>query len=358
MSFIVLVAQLGAEAEADRAYAAEDIGIADFGAALPSLIRRLGVETSRSVREAIVVALERLTDPRVPEQTARLLTHEDAFLRNAAVGILQTKGVAALPEVKRALASPNVDLRKLGLDILSAVETPKADPLYEAALKDPDMNVQIAAVEYVGDHRNARFRARLEVLFADTSSPMLLSTLFAALSSIGADQSWVVIQERFPTFGDVPDFHRGSWLRALAQWGPPTAIETISGVAKDASVEDVIEAMRVLRDRFELRTVPAPLVDLLKSVVVGDAAAIHKFQALELLGSLTEVDAIAPFLVARLGSSDAAVASGARAALERLAPPGWEIAAAPAPGGAAEARPAGGVLGSRLLGKRQSGGDR
>ncbi len=324
MSVERLVAQLNAESDEERAWAAEDLGCGDVGTALPALLARVRVEPSRAVREAIVTALSRLTDPAVPAGVAELLSHDDAFLRNGAVALLRARGAAAVPAIRRAFESPDPDLRKLALDILGAIETPDADALYEAGLRDRDINVRIAAIEYVGEHRRAGFRPCLEALFPDEPNPMLLAALFATLASIGTEQTWSVIAARFPTVESVPAFLRGAWLRALAQWRTGDTLETLAANAPHASPEDLVDAPGLCRERLASVAAPSPLLAHLEALLGASIAPTTKYRILEWLGGLHEAEPISAMVRAQLSSTEPLVAQGAREALARLKPEGWQ----------------------------------
>ena len=76
------------------------------------------------------------------------------------------------------------DLRKLVLDVLSGVQAPGADDIYEAALSDQDPNVVITAVENLGKIRAAAFRCRIEDLLQADSHPMLTAPAWRLWSGL------------------------------------------------------------------------------------------------------------------------------------------------------------------------------
>lgn len=318
MALEELVSQLNAADEAERAWAAEDVGAGDLGAALPALMDRLLVEPSQPVREALLGALSRLTDPTVPARVAALLTHPDASLRNGAVALLRSRGAAAIPAVRERFLQGDADLRKLALDVLGAIEAEAADELYEAALRDPEVNVRIAAVECVGEHRRGAFLPWLEATFLDEREPMMVSALFGALASIGAESSWRAVTRRYPGFEEVPAVHRGEWLRALAQWGPADSIERVTAAAPATVPEDLLDALQTLRARFGLERAPASLVAHLESLLGASIPSATKYRIVAWLGGLTELASTAPLLAALAHHADPLVVLCARKALAGL----------------------------------------
>src|SRR3954452_25279948 len=88
--------------EADRMYAAEDIGYANQAAGVDPLLARLVEEPSRAVREAIFGALRLIEHHSVIEGALQLLDSDDSFLRNQAVEILRGRGDRAIPFLDQA----------------------------------------------------------------------------------------------------------------------------------------------------------------------------------------------------------------------------------------------------------------
>jgi HEAT repeat protein len=222
MSVEELFAGLASPDPSDRACAAADLGDDDVAGALGPLLARLDVESDRAVRAALFTALARLSDPDVPARAAALLAHDDASVRNGAVALLQSRGAAALPALRAALASGDADVRKFALDALGPVESPEAAALYESALDDADLHVRMAAVEHLGERRVARLLPRLEAAFAAEGDPMMLSALYAALLAVGTAETWAVIRARHPSAASAPPHLRGAWAEARARWGGET----------------------------------------------------------------------------------------------------------------------------------------
>jgi HEAT repeat protein len=140
--------QLSSEDESTRAFAAEDAGFENRSDCVSTLANRLPMESSRFVREAIFSALARISDPSVCDAVIPLLRSEDVFLRNACVALLQQKGNAALDILEPLASDADPDVRKLVLDAVSTMQSPRVDKALSRALNDPEINVRIAAVEY------------------------------------------------------------------------------------------------------------------------------------------------------------------------------------------------------------------
>jgi hypothetical protein len=269
-----LVARLHSEDESVRSEAVEDIGWADMGAALDALVARLQVEPSQAIREAIVAALARLSDPRVPGCVADLLTHEDASVRNGALTVLQKKGRGSIDAIQRAFREGNADVRKLAIDATRSWDGTEIDALYQAALADEDINVRMAAVESIEDHSRQAFRERIEELFRVESNPMMLSMLLSALLAIGGDPTWDAIQSRYPTLDSAPRHQHTLWIRALGQWAGPSGFallgELVSRIPRNSDAE-LFDVIRNLRQRHPEAMIPEPLIDRLRSLARAPA---------------------------------------------------------------------------------------
>jgi hypothetical protein len=269
-----LMARLSADDASIRSEAVEDIGWDDVGAALDALVLRLTIEPSQSVREGIVVALARLSDPRVPACTAALLSHEDAFIRNGALTILQQKGLGSLDALEAAFRAGDADVRKLVIDATSSCDATQVDALYEAAIVDENINVRIAALEGIEDHRRDVFRERLEELFLVESNPMLVTALLSALLAIGAESTWTAIRSRYPGLESAPAHQRALWIRALGRWAGPSGVELLRDVVaclpRNAESE-LFDALMTLQERHPRMEIPEPLLDWLRSRARADA---------------------------------------------------------------------------------------
>src|ERR1035438_8942768 len=191
------VEKLHCSDEAERAYAAEDIGYLNTAEGVPPLVERLGTEPSRAVRDAIFQALIRIDADAAIEGSLGLLESEDPQIRNQAVDMLRHKGARSIPFLNVVMRDGDKDLRKLVLDVLSGLEAGETVGIYQAALSDPDPNVVITAVENLGRIRAGEFRGRIEDLLLADSHPMLIAACLEALVGIGDPASLGAIRRRF-----------------------------------------------------------------------------------------------------------------------------------------------------------------
>src|ERR1017187_6289263 len=158
------VDKLACPDEAERIYAAEDIGYLNTPDGVGALLQRVAGEPSRAVREAIFQALTRIDADAAIEGAIWLMGSDDPQIRNQAVEVLRHKGARSVPFLSSVMRDGDKDLRKLVLDVLSGVESSGAEAIYQAALDDPEPNVVITAVENLGRTRATGFRRRIEEL--------------------------------------------------------------------------------------------------------------------------------------------------------------------------------------------------
>lgn len=116
------------------------------------LAARLAEEPSRVVQEAIVSSLTVIASEDVVRACAELLTHADAYVRNAALEILQALDHLSLPVAEALIEHPDRDLRLFAVRILGEIKRREAIALLRRVVeRDGDINVVAEAVEYLGE---------------------------------------------------------------------------------------------------------------------------------------------------------------------------------------------------------------
>ncbi len=324
MDIQTLIASLAGEDETDRSNAAEDLGYANAAESIAPLVERLAVEPSRKVRETVLLALERINHPEVLDLMAALLGSDDAFLRNQAVGLLQRKGAAAVPVLLARMHDADADVRKFALDAAAGIASPKVERIYDAAIRDPDLNILIAVLEYVGEQRKSRFRPTVEAIFLDATEPMVVCAAFAALLQIGTAASWQSIRWRYPTATRVPNWQLGWWIRALGEFGGAAEIEIFHELLQlhDGKVAgDVLDALERFQGRHGRVEITDAFWTLLRELQQDTLAPEDKLQLLRVVGGFGAPAAIGDYLVALLEQGDRLTKLGAIEGIKRLGRP-------------------------------------
>lgn len=181
--------QLDGPDEAERTYAAEDIGYLNDPDGVAVLLERLDKEPSPAVRDIIFQALVRIEGDAAIEGCISLFASEDPEIRNQAVDALRHKGGQAVPFLASVMRDGDRDMRKLVLDTLKGDRSGGTDEIYAAALLDQDQNVVITAVENLGQIRAEAFRGRIEGLIQADSHPMLVAVCRDTLAKIAHNSS-------------------------------------------------------------------------------------------------------------------------------------------------------------------------
>jgi HEAT repeat protein len=300
--------------EAERIYAAEDIGYMNAPDGVPALLERLVKEPSRAVRDVIFQALIRIDGEASILGSIRLLGSDDPQIRNQAVDVLRRKGAASIPSLNAAMRDGDRDVRKLVLDVLSGVPAGGAEGIYEAALSDPDPNVVITAVENLGRTRATQFRCRIEELLLAGSHPMLLGACLEALREIGDELSLVTIRHRFPDLAMVPDFLLVPCLKAIGALG---AAGEFMEVAELLAVRvphlrpAILTALNAIHQRHPMKAQSDHLLTVLRAMVEDGEPPLHRYQAVRALRYLSFRDDVCSLLVSCLSSPERLVRLGA-----------------------------------------------
>ena len=252
MNIQTLINNLSLDDETERMFAAEDLGDVESPEAVAALVERLPVETSRKVRETLFTALERINRPEVLSRIVMFLESDDAFLRNQAISLLQRKGAASAPVLLERMHDANPDVRKFVIDTAAGIPSTAVDPIFEAAIRDPDVNVLIAGLEHLGAQRKKQFKWAVEGIFLEATEPMLVSAAFAALLQIGDADSWQCILRRYPAPATVPGWELGWWIRGLGNFGLAGEIEVFHELLKSHDgkmARDIMDALECFQIR-------------------------------------------------------------------------------------------------------------
>jgi HEAT repeat protein len=307
--------------EAERIYAAEDLGYSNAKAAIEPLVLRLRFEGSRAVREAIFQALARIEAPAVIDAAVGLLASNDSGIRNQAIELLQRRGAEALPALKQAVRSPQSDVRKFALDVLGGMECAGTSEIYSLALEDTDLNVVITAVEHIGRARKNEMRASLEALLQAAEHPMLIGACLEALSHAGDDRSLARIAQRFPEVAGIPDLYLPSWLKLVGALG---SADDLLSVAELLSTRGphvraaVVNAIFALHSRHPLDELPDALTDSLLGIVMdSEMQSLVRYEALRLLGRFAARGEIFEIVASLLSHEDRLVRIAAVESLAR-----------------------------------------
>jgi len=313
--------------EAERTYAAEDIGYLNVPDGVPPLLERLAQEPSLAVRAAIFQALIRIEADAAIEGSIELLGSEDPQIRNQAVDVLRRKGPQSIPFLKTVMRKGDKDMRKLVLDVLSGMQAGNAGEIYAKALSDPDVNVVITAVENLGRMRAAEFRTRIEELMGTDSHPMLTGACLEALVEIGDESSLGAIRRRFPDLTSLPDFFLASYLKAMAALGSAQEFGEVASLLPVRGPHlrpPILSALMAIYPRCPSLEPGETLLPALRAVVEDGDPPLCRYQAVRVLSFWAGRDDVFAFLLSCLSSRERLVRLGAAESLSMTKRPGSE----------------------------------
>lgn len=312
------VEKLNCADEAERAYAAEDIGYLNTAEGVAALLDRLDEEPSLAVRDAIFQALIRMDGYAAIEGSIRLLESEEPQIRNQAVDVLRHKGARSIPFLNTVMRDGDKDVRKLVLDILSEVQASGAREIYAQALSDKDTNVVITAVENLGRLRAEEFRSRIEGLLLADSHPMLVAACVEALVGIGRESSLAAIRRRFPDLAMLPDFFLASCLKAIGAFGSLSDFAEVANLLPLRGPHlrpAILGALLAIYPRCPASEPVENLLPALQAVVENGDPPLCRYQAVRILGFWATRDEVYGFLVSCLSTSERLVRLGAAESL-------------------------------------------
>ena len=326
-SLMEYVEKLEGADEAERIYAAEDIGYMNTADSVPPLLKRLGGEPSRAVREAIFQALTRIDADAAIAGAIWLLASDDPQIRNQAVEVLRCKGARSIPLLSTVMRERDKDLRKLVLDVLSGVESSGAEAIYRAALGDPELNVVITAVENLGRSRATGFRRQIDDLLLSATHPMLLGACLEALAGVGDEQSLTAIRRRFPLLTALPDFYLVSCLKAIGALGTPGEFAEVAGLlaVRGAHLRPaILGTLIAIHQRHPGEVHGADLLPALQAMVDEAGPPLGRYEAVRAMGVLFPGDQVFAHLIACLNSPERMVRLAAIESLREAGRPGLE----------------------------------
>jgi HEAT repeat protein len=299
--------QLSAFDQAERIYAAEDIGYLNDPDGVPVLLEALGKETSRAVRDVIFQALIRIDSEAAIEGSIRLLGNEDPQIRNQAVDVLRNKGSQSIPFLSSAMRDGDKNIRKLVLDVLSGIRAGGTEEIYSAALSDRDQNIVITAVENLGKIRAEEFRSRIEDLLQPGAHPMLISACLEALAEIGNESSMASIRGCMHKFATLPDFQFSSYLKAIGALGSATEfseVECMLGVCGSHFRPAILSTLVAIHPRCPSIDVSESLMSQLRMIVESRDPPKCRYQAVRVLGIWSSRNDVFAILISCLSSTE------------------------------------------------------
>jgi HEAT repeat protein len=190
-------------------------------------------------------------------------------------------------------------------------------------LADPDLNVRVAAVEYLGERGRPELKDYFEALVQCESDAMLLSAALSALEAVGDEATYEAIEARF-AHDAVPAFLAPLVLKVMAKCGPVSCLARLfeaQALLGQANLAEWIDALQTFQVRHALRIIPEPFFAVVCELAVSDTSPVNLFRLLKWIGCLDQQTGVVEFLTTRLRSVITMARHGAALGLCRIGTP-------------------------------------
>ncbi len=260
--------------------------VAEGGEDLPEkLLSWLEKENRQLVKERLLWELSRLLTKRLDKNILeRMFTSSDPFIRNGAIELGRELGPDSILVLLELLEHPNKDVRKLVLDLAANVRAEEVKEVFEKALLDPDPNVRMTAIEYLGERGTKECVSLLEEQLFKEEEPMLLATLFETLAQLSSSPRSREIIEHWREKVDFLLLH--SFLKYLGAFGNPDDLSWLEEGLKNKKIKfsrELVDALFDLCKRHpELKLSPY-LISLLEEKALEEEKTMGVYQILQLL---------------------------------------------------------------------------
>ena len=313
MEIQTLIERLNSEDEKERAFAAEDIGYDNLTPAIEALVQRLQIEPSRYVQEVITNALKSMKAADLTEKVIPLLYSDDAFIRNAGIDILSYQGEQAIIGLQRLLHSSDKDVRKFALDTIFQINNQYTPDMVAEALEDPEINIVITAVEYLGRLEASAHIERIHHIFTTTDNLLLRCTCLETMAVIGNPDTVKVVASLYPDPVSINELELYSLVKFIGHQGSEKHLPLIISLMAekgDIMTKEIINAVDSILRRTGRNELPAELMSALAAYIATDINDINKYELLVLLARYTN-EAVFSLLMDYASSTNHLVCLGA-----------------------------------------------
>ncbi len=182
-----LLQQLESLEPTERRWAARDL--VSYPQAVDALLYQLDIETDNPVQQAIFDSLQQIGGESVVSGLLPLLRTEDAFVRNAAIEVLQSMPDGVAVHIVELLNDIDSDVRIFAIDILLQLAHPQTPDWLLSVLKDEThINVIATAVDRLAEVGTIEMLPELKSLITKfPDEPYLLFAIQTAIQRIEKD---------------------------------------------------------------------------------------------------------------------------------------------------------------------------
>lgn len=311
--FRELIDNLSSEDERERAFAVEDIVFDSVPGAIDLLIERLSIEPSRFVQEVIVNNLKTFKGLELVDKLLPLLNSDDAYIRNAVIDIVSCQDENAFSSIKALLSDPDKDVRKFAVDILFQLRSPYSAELIVTVLKDPDINIVITAVEYLGRLEATDYIAMINDIILNTDNLLLRCTCLEVMAVIGNQQSIETVRHLYAAHTSINQLELYSYLKFLATKGSEADLPLVFSLIKSKGktmAKEIINTLQGILERASIEFLTPEIMSDLAAYIDSDINSINKYELLLFLADFQNEE-ILPILLKYAVSEEKLLCLGA-----------------------------------------------
>lgn len=175
---------------------------------------------------------------------------DDADVRNAAMEVYRVLGAKGFPSLESLLQDHNHEVRLFAVNILCSIADRGTFLLLAVAMKDPDVNVRIAAAEALGKIRDERAVPLLENALDD--EPWVAMAAIDALGQIGGDNALRLLYRCL----EMPGFQELA-MAAIGTAGKQASIKYLADCLHNVQLfEHALKAIQEISERENVRPEP------------------------------------------------------------------------------------------------------
>jgi len=218
---------------------------------------------SKFIQENLFEFVEKVSGKYAMAHLVNLLKENDVDLRNKTLDVILNIEQYGVNNLIKLITDADKNIRKIALDGLYRSSIKNALPAIKNCLNDEDINIRIAAVEYIG--KNKDFSAKNEILnlLLNETNIMLKSACIEALSEIGDLEVLQKIELLIKKGGLSKNLLLFSYLKMLGKIGDMNAFEFISENADyffSNNITELADSLVMIMERNKIIEIPEAFV--------------------------------------------------------------------------------------------------
>jgi len=248
------------------------------------LIEIMENETDISIKEKILLILSNLIEKSDYKILERMFLSTDAFTRNGAIEIIKNSKVHCYSYLEKLSKHENKDIRKFVLDSLKEDPSEEALKIIASRLDDPEINIKITAIEYLGYLGAEAYADKIVELLLKETDILLKCTALESLSLIGHKKNADKIVEHFND--EKNPVILISLMKYLGAVGESKELEILLNIInsnKNLAQKEFIDALESIINRIGKENIPDSIEKLLTDLLKSSELPPDKYEIIKIL---------------------------------------------------------------------------